>query len=283
MKKALFIYVTVLAALFIVLSWLGRGSAYNAEKVFYGAMETLRGIEKNPDVAPPMVLASAEKALRKVLDDYPKSPSANMAYPELVELLMKQRKYDEAIAVSDEMILKKPDTIALVTKALFARAVCHEKKNEWAKALVDLEILKSKYINTPLGLQAPFYAANHYLRENGPEKSGKYFDEAIAFYKGLMKSSSGTTLGYAASDMLVQVYIYTGKWEEAGMAVTGIISEYPADTAMIHQAPYIELIYVKSLKRPEKARELFVKIIEKTGDERIKQYFDAAIKKLGTS
>ncbi|MFH1664737.1 MAG: tetratricopeptide repeat protein [Candidatus Omnitrophota bacterium] len=282
MRKALLICAAVLAAIFVVLSLLGRGGEYGAEKTLHRALEKMRSIEENPDVVPPKIVASVENDLKKVLDDFPEGGSARIAYPKLAELYLKSGKYDQAIALSDEVIEKKPDNIALVSKAYFTKAFSYERKGQWDKALAELEILKDKYINTPLGLQVPFYIANYYLRAGEPDKAERSFGEAIEFYQRLMSSYAGTTLGYAASDMLVQVYIYTGKFDEAGKTVEGIISDYPSGVALVRQVPYIELIFVKMLKRPGKAAELFRKMEKETDDDRIKQYLEAAIKRTET-
>ncbi len=280
MRKVFFICAGVLLAVFVVLSLFGWNSEYAAERSLHNTLEKLRAIEKNPDVAPPKVLASIEDGLKEVLRKFPGTGPARIAYPKLAEMYVKDGKYDEAIALSDEILKNEHDNIALVSKAYFFKAVCYEKKDQWDKALVELRILQGKYVNTPLGLQTPFYIANHHLRASNMDKSRKYFDEAIAFYRGLMTEHKGTALGYAASDLLVQVYIYIGEAAKAGEIVESIISEYPTGIALVNQVPYIELIFVKTLKNTDKAVELYNEMIKKSDDDRVKKYLEAAIKRI---
>ena len=87
-------------------------------------------------------------------------------------------------------------------------------------------------------------------------------------------------LGYASSNFLVQAYMGLGNYEEAGKAVEDTIANYPGMMALMQQLPYAELIYVKTLKKPEKAIQIYEYALEKTENPKLKEMLREKIKAL---
>ena len=279
MKKLIFALIGALAAVFILLSVLGSNKEYVAEKALYRAGKAQNKIMSNPDVAPPTMVAAVERELRDVLKRYPETNAARAAHMMLVENYMTQKKYSDAVAILEQAITKYDD-IAFQSKAHFLKALVYEKMDQWGNSMKEFNLLKTRFLVTPLGMQAPMYIAQHYVNKKDPATAKEQFARAAAFYERLRQEHKGTLMGYAASNLIVQAYMYLDRYEDAGRVVEESILDYPSTLTFVQQMPFIEMIYLDKLKRPGDAIRLYRNIIDKTDDQKIEKYLDEKIGKL---
>ena len=94
MKNTILILVLILVVVFVLFSILAQGSDHAAERSFYRVMTTHKQIAANPDVAPPVMLASVENGLTEIIEEYPKSRTAKIAHITLAQFLIRNTKYD---------------------------------------------------------------------------------------------------------------------------------------------------------------------------------------------
>ncbi|MCK4463876.1 MAG: hypothetical protein KAU58_06155 [Candidatus Omnitrophica bacterium] len=282
MKKIIIGSIIILIVVYAALSLLSSRGEYAAERLFYRAGKRYSKIQINPDVAPPKMLASVERDLKTVIKKYPETEPAKAAYITLAEIYLKDKKYDESIDVLDAFISSEDKNIALLSRAYFLKGVIYEKQDKWDKALKEFTILKDKYYNTPIGLQMPLYIGLYHKKKDNLAEAEKAFNNAVIFYKNLEKEKRGTVLGYSSSNFLVQTYMGLENYEEAGNVVNDTIINYPTMMTLVQQLPYVELIYVKTLKQPEKATEIYNYIINKTKDDKLKKFLQDKITELET-
>ena len=121
------------------------------------------------------------------------------------------------------------------------------------------------------------YIAQHYAKEGQRAEAVKEFEGAISFYKKLERENRGTVLGYSSSGLLTQAYMDMNRLEEAGRSVENTILNYPGTVTYIQQLPLVELIYEKKLDRPKKAIEIYKRVLEATGDYKLKEYIHSKI------
>lgn len=280
MKKPLLILTAVLIISYVLLSLVSSDNEYRAEKLFYRANKTYNKIKTNPDVAPPALISSVERDLQKIIENYPETEAVKSAYARLVEVYMADKKYDKAIEVLDALIARQDLDLALSSRAHFLKGLAYEGLDRWNEALKEFTTLKEKYVNTPIGLQAPLYIAQYYIRKGREDEAQEALNDAAGFYEGLEEDNRGTILGYASSNLLVQTYISLERYEEAGEVVADIIAGYPTTATFIQQLPYVELIFLKALKRPQKATEIYKHILEKAEDDRLSNFLQEKIKEL---
>jgi tetratricopeptide (TPR) repeat protein len=280
MKRLIIVFIAILVMVFMVFTLLDRASDYTAEKLFYRAIKTFKTIAANPDVAPPRMVKTVEGELQIIIHQYPESPMAKSASMKLVELYYNDKQYDKALAALDQIIEKYPEDVQLVTRSLFTKASIYERQDRWDEALNVLKRLKEEYIDTPIGLQVPLYIATYYRTKGTKEEATRTFDEAVLFYNEMKGKNAGTTMGYASAAILVQVYLNFEKFDTAGKLVDEIITTYPTTTTLMQQLPYVDLIFVKILKRPENAISIYRKVIEQTSNEKVKEVLEKAIQAL---
>ena len=283
MKKVVLALIAIPIVVFIALSLMTSNKEYAAEKLFFRAGEMHNKIKSNPDVAPPALLKSLENNLLTIVKKYPKTESAKRAYLALAEVYMANERYGDCISIMDKFIASGEKEISPLSKAYFLKGLAYERQGDWNKALLEFTLLKEQYSNTPLGLQAPLYIANYYVKNNMHPQAENAFGDAAQFYKGLVDENSGNMLGYSSATMLMQAYMGLGKIEEAGAILQDNLNNYPVAALLVQQLPYVEVIYASTLKNPDKAIEIYTQIKEKINDDRIKQHLDRRIDQLKKS
>jgi len=280
MKKATLILILVLIGFYAFMFFFASGKEYKAEKAFYGAGKILNKIKLNPEATPPAMFESVESRLENIVKRYPDTGIAKRAYVILAEVYITDKKYDRALSILDTFKAKYEKEPALLARAHFLKGVAYEKQGKWDRALEEFYILKTEYVNTTFGLQIPLYVANHYAKEGKAVQAEEEYNSAAAFYTKLEKENAGSLLGYASSSFLIQTYMELGKYEEAGRVVEETIANYPGATVLMQQLPYVEIIFVNTLKNTQKAISIYESVLKKANDANLKNALEAKIKAL---
>jgi len=280
MRKIVIILIVVLVLAYMGLSLVSRDKEYAAEKAFYATTKKLNEISRNPDVVTPAMYDSIEVGLEEIIKKYKETKTVPFSYIRLAEVYIADKKYDNAILTLNNFIEAGNKNVALLARAHFLKGVSYERQGQWQSALKEFHILRDKYTDTPLGIQIPAYIADHYEREKEPEKAKVAYAEAISFYTSLEERNKGTMLGYAAATMKTEIYYKIGQYEDAGKSIEYTIMNYPSEIAITQQLPYIQEIYLKALKRPDKVIELYEYIITITENEKLKTALRGQIKRL---
>ena len=280
MKKTVIILILILVAVYGILSIVSSNNDYAAERLFFKATKINRKIIANPDVAPPVMLASVENTLKRILDKYPKSKIVQAAHLGLAEFHLVNKRYEQARSTCDQIINAYSENKLLLSKAQFLKATTYEKENQWEKALEEYKVLRDSYPKTPLGLGVPLYIGNYYTGKEKYTRAHKAYNQAVQFYRKLESENKGDALGYTAANLSLQANVRLKRYEQAGETVENIIHDYPKLVVFIEQLPIIEAIFIKQLNKPEKAKELYQKIKEKVEDSRVIEFIDGKIKAL---
>ena len=282
MKKTIFLLISVLIIVYIILSILSLGGEYAAEKLLHRAVKINERIAANPDVVPPALFMAVERNLEGIIKRFPNTKTAKAARLALAEFYVTHKKFDGALLVLDGIINSNVEDRVMLSKAHFLKGNVYEKQNQWSKALVEYKTLRDEYKETSLGLQAPIYIGNYYRSNGRDAEAAKTYNEAVIFYEKLERQNRGKTLGYLASNFLMQSYVNLRKYEEAGKVIENAIDNYPSKLTYLQHAPNVETIFVKILKNPQKAIKIYEKIKEKTDDDKFKEFLEKKINALSS-
>lgn len=280
MKKIIIIMLSVLLALYILLSVGTSGNEYAAERLFYRAMKMNGKISANPDVAPPRLLAYVENNLKTLLAKYPKTAVARTAGVTLAEFYIANKRYEDALSRVDLMIKAYDKDPAVLSAAYFLKGRAYEKQDKWPAALKEYKKLQDDYTSTELGMQIPLYIAKYYADKGRDADARQAYSEAAAFYKKLEKDNSGKGLGYISNMLLLQSYLSVKNYEESGNVIEETINKYRSGETLRQLLPQVENIIVKELKRPEKAIEIYNNIKANTKEEKLIKFLDKEIELL---
>ena len=277
MLKTLLVTTVILVIISAALSVLGQSSEYIAEKLMYQASSKYSSIVSNPDVVPPAMIKYVEGNLKKVIEKFPAGRTAKLAHLKLIEVYFANKKYDETLLLTDNMLTKYSDDAVLSSKAQLTRAAVYESKGNWAGAEQELVALQQRYANTPTGLRAPYYIAAYYNRKGNDKELKRVLNEAVIFYRNLKEQHAGSSLGYESSTKLMETYLNLGRYDEAGEAIKDIIEEYPGSATVLKHSAYIDVIFVDKLQDPEGAIEIYEYGIKASENDKIRQYFQQKI------
>lgn len=266
MKRIILVLVLILVAVYAILSVLGSNSENAAEKLFYRATKTYRKIAINPEIAPPAMLAAVENDLQQIVEKFPEAKVAKIAQFALAEFYLTNKKYNQALAALDAVISKYKQDIAMTSRAQFFKGLAYERQNLWGQALVEYEILRDKYTDTPLGLQVPLYIGNYYTEKEKYALAEEAYSQATVFYQRLERENKAKVFGYMAANFLLQTQIKRQDYEQAAEVVQNTINNYPSALTFTQQLPNVELIFIQQLKNPERALEIYRTMKEKTTD-----------------
>jgi tetratricopeptide (TPR) repeat protein len=280
MKKVVVILIFMLIIVHVVLSVLGSGGEYAAEKLFYHAMKANSRIVVNPDVAPPPVLAQVENDLKTLITKYPNANITKRANTVLVEFYTTYKQYDKGLDVISSMMDKYKSDEVIMSTVHFMKGDIYEKQNNWPKALAEFELLRDKYPYSRLGIQIPIYIAKYYDSKGQGSEATSAYSEARSFYRRIEKENSGNGLGFAASTLLFQTYMNTRNYEEAGSVLEETINTYMGQTAVLQLLGQVENIFVTKLNEPEKAIKIYKNLAEKMRDGKLKKVLQKRIDEL---
>lgn len=280
MKKIIITLILILTAVSILLSVLGSGGEFAAEKLFYRAMKTNSKIVANPDIAPPLLLGRVENNLKTLIAEYPGANITRIANIALVEFYTAHKRYDKALDVINSIMKAYNSDEIIMTTVYFMKGVIHEKQNDWPGALKEFEILRDKYPYSQLGIQIPIYIAKYYDSKGQDQEARSAYNEARAFYGNIEKDHSGKRTGFAASTLLFQTYMNTRNYEEAGKVLEDTINTYMGQPAVLQLLPQVENVFVTKLNDPQRAVEIYKNISGKIRDGKLKKALQKKIDEL---
>ncbi|MDP3791847.1 MAG: tetratricopeptide repeat protein [Candidatus Omnitrophota bacterium] len=280
MKKIILILISILVAIFVILSVFGMGGEYEAEKLFYRAMKVNSKITINPDVAPPALLLVVENNLNKLITKYPKANITKTANIALLEFYIAHKNYNKGMSLAGSMIQTYKEDLFILSVAQFLKGVIYEKQNDWSRALTEFITLRDKYPNTQLGVQIPLYIAKYYDTKGEDSKAMEAYGQAQSFYENMEKEYEGKNMGYIASAMLIQTFVSSRNYEKAGASIEYAIDKYYSQMALVQLLPLVENIIVTKLKNSEKAVDIYNNILAKSKDEKLKKVLQKRIDEL---
>lgn len=280
MKKLILTGVIILAAIYAILTLLGSGGEYAAEKIFYWTMKNASKISLNPDAAPPAQLAEVENSLKLLLKKYPDTNSARLAHIALAEFYIANKRYKDAMDAAEATSKAYSADMDILSTVQFLRGTICEKEGRWDKALKEFDILKEKYPATQLGMQIPIYIGKYYDTKGMYSEARTAYQDAAKFYIKMGKEYAGKMLGYTSSVLLIQTYLSLKDYESAGSVLDNTLHSYPSRLSFSQLLPQVENIFVKNLNNPKKAIELYKYIISEAKNSRIRKLLTKRIEAL---
>jgi len=278
-KKVILLMILTLAVTFGALKVINIGSEFTAEKLLYKTLNVYKNIPFGAGEQFLGMQMQVEDNLRSIISRFPGGDSTKAAHLNLAGLYLEVEKYNEAVSVADEVLDKYKNDTHTSSRAQFIKGVSYERKGKWGRALDEFKILQKNYPKTRLSLEIPLYILRHYKRSGDTDQLNKRAQRVIAYYGRIIAKYKGGPLGYYAGNMLVQTYMALDRYEEAGSVLKNMIVIYP-EMLTVRQLPYVELIFVKILKKPAEALEIYKYITINTKDHKLKKFLETKIDEL---
>jgi len=100
-------------------------------------------------------------------------------------------------------------------------------------------------------------------------EASKAFVEAVEFYQKRAGENVKKVRGYVSSNLLIQSYMELGDYEKAGKTLESVLAVYASEVAFVQQLPKVDRIFVKHLKSPSKAIEIYRNVQQNTKNSKL--------------
>lgn len=287
MKKAVLIYIGILAGVFILFSLLGRNSDYAVEQMAWKVRRAHMDILKDPKVIPAQTFDEVINGYQKIINRYPNSkliPGLRMLVGNAYHV---KKDYETSREKFNEIIKLYPQNKELQAEALGAIGKTYEAQDNWPGARKIYDRIMAEYALTRMGLGIPIYIANHYKAQNDYQKTLDAYDRAITHYNTLTAQNPDSPVEYTALRYLGDCYLDQKRWREAVDVLGKITAKYGLPGHMNTHTRDIILktintVSVHQLQDYELPLQIYQDIITKNPNHPWKDYFQKMVNALST-
>ncbi len=225
MRKTLFIFIIILAGIFIALS-LWDTSEYGLEKKVWRLQKKFTSLTHDPDMIPDQEFENLAGRYQVLLDNYPEAKMAPRLYLQMARVYLLKKDYDKARAVLNEAMDKYGAKPLVAGELLYTIGRSYEPQDKPEKALETYRSIIKEYPMTPQGLNLPLYIVEYYKRLGQPEESARQLKMATEFYRQMAKQEPHSRLELDSLRFLTTSYIAQKQWQNAVKTMTDILMKY---------------------------------------------------------
>mgnify|MGYP001594856021 FL=1 len=287
MKKAVLIYIGILAGVFVLFSLLGRDSDYAIEQMAWKVQREYIDILKDPKVVPEQTFNKVIRDYQKIIERYPSSKLTPMIRMLVGNVYHVKKDYETSREKFNEIIELYPQNRELQAQALSAIGRTYEAQDNWPGARKIYDRIVADYALTRTGLGIPLYIANHYKGVNDYQKTMDAYERAITHYNALAAQNPDSPAEYNSLRYLSNCYLDQKRWREAVEALGKITAKYGRPERMNIRTldiilKTINTVSVYQLKDYELPLQIYQDIITKDPNHPWKDYFQKMIDTLST-
>ncbi len=206
--------------------------------------------------------ARARALLEELLKQYPNHDVAPQARFEIARMILAQNQNEAGRQILKEVIKNSANNPGLAARAQEEIAMSYEREGQWVQALNEYRWLAKQYETLPPALNALLRVAYHYTNANNQQLAQHAYDDAIAYYQGLINKYPRSVLAALAQEHIANCFIAQKRWDEAAAAASGI--ENILDSAVGKVSSYMLLgnIY-ESSGQNERAIKIYNEFIQR--------------------
>lgn len=255
----------------VITSCIGCGGYYYAEKTYWHVNRKHGETIRTPAEATEKEFHQTINALKKVVSGYPAWKKSAEIQFRIGEMYIARKDFDNARKELMEVVMNFPEQQELCAHAQFLIGSLFEKQGDWKEALHNYEELIERYPNTTVGLQVPLYIAHYYQRHNLKKESERTYADATHKYTNLIEKNPYSKLVPVIQYFVTLAYGRQEKWNELVDTLQRMVDKYP-DAEVAPVTLYrMAAIYRDVLHNPDKAKDLYNKIILKYPNSRLQK------------
>ena len=256
----------------------GTNNIYNAEKMFFEAEKIKKNILINPDIANPEEYEKADNAYQKIIEIFNQNNKVReiktivgRSWLARAELLLLQKKYDDAINVYQKIIQRSDSDKELSAVAQYSIASSLQKLQRFDAAIDAYQrvvrnyqpVLSDTLLPNMNILQIPIYIARLYRQQQKNHLVDQQYADARAYYQRICQQYPRSMISLAAENQIAVSFGDQGQWEQAVEMLNGMILKYQNMPELFNVMFTLGNIYHLQLHQPEKALDVFHRIIQK--------------------
>ncbi len=252
---------TVLA-LFVLLFLTGCGGDYSAERMYWHVQRKHTPAISAPGDVSGEEFAAAAEALDGVVTRFPHwRHSADIQF-RIGTMYAAREEFDRARREFEKVYMNFPQNRELSARALFAIGRLYEVRDRWSDALPVYNQVMEQYEGTVIAMQLPLYIGRYYQQHGMIVESENAYDAAIRRYANYIELNPYGENVPVLQNLILIAYGNQGKWDRAAGRLTDMAENNPESQAAPIALYRAARIYGGLLNRPERASELYRKIID---------------------
>ena len=177
-----------------------------------------------------------------------------------------KKSFDKAREIYDIIIFAHQGRPELVAPALFRKGQTYQAEGNWPGALTIFQDIIEQYPRTQEAVSIPLYIARYYVTEGDENSARQAYAKAIDHFKEMAIQYPGTKAAAMADNLAVRTYLEMQDWNGAVSFINELDNKYKLgpDTLFV-----LAGLYAQRLQEPEKARQLYERIIADFPDQKV--------------
>lgn len=199
----------------------------------------------------------ARETFKKFSQLYPVHELAPFASYGVGRTYLEEKQYKRALEIFNQLKTKYSNDSRLVPAVQFQIGLCYYRQKNWTEAKSQLDRLIAKYPDSPEGMQAALFMANHYQEVGDTTNRDLQFEKALKQYQAIVEKNPNSPLGYSAAQMMTEVYVQQERWEDAAYMLEQIIKNTPDNPSKGNVYFLLGQLYETKIKDKSKANQIY--------------------------
>ncbi|OGC76650.1 MAG: hypothetical protein A2Z27_03415 [candidate division Zixibacteria bacterium RBG_16_50_21] len=223
--------------------------------------------------------AKSRETFNRFVDLYPAHELTPFATYGVGRTYYQQKQYQKALEVFDKVKADYALNPRVVPATQFQIGLTYYQMGNWERAKTELDWLILNYPDSPEGMKAVPFIADFYRGQNNAQLAKSYFEKAVKQYGQIIQKDPKSSAAYAATQLMTEVYLTQGLWQEAANTLEDHLQANPTSPANAEVLILLGQLYEEKLKNKDKANRTYATFLMKfPQDPRAKEALERAKK-----
>jgi outer membrane protein assembly factor BamD (BamD/ComL family) len=192
----------------------------------------------------------------KITTAHPRSKEAPTALLMKGNILLEDKKYDDAAAAYDRVLEEYGGSGPEEVEARWQLAILEESRNNWIEASLHYKAVYTSFPTTIQGMEAPLRVAAHYRKTGESEALEAAYERAAEHYDRLSSMQYSEMVRIVAEEYHVRTLVEQERWKEAASRLLALPDRYPQYHKFKENYLMAAAIYETELDDPDRAAEI---------------------------
>ncbi|MCI0531006.1 MAG: tetratricopeptide repeat protein [candidate division Zixibacteria bacterium] len=199
----------------------------------------------------------ARETFQKFAKLYPSHELAPFARYGVGRTYLEENQYQRALDIFNQLKTRYSNDSRVVPAVQFQIGQAYYRQKNWPEAKSQLDQLINKYPDSPEGMQAALFIANHYQQVKDISKRDLQYEKALKQYQNIVEKNPNSALGFTAAQMMTEVYVQQERWADAAQMLEEIIKNTPESPGKGDVYFLLGQLYEAKLKDKLKANKTY--------------------------
>jgi tetratricopeptide (TPR) repeat protein len=207
--------------------------------------------------------AQAIDQYKKIKETYPDSREAPRALLAAADIHLREKRYDEALALYRMVTENYRDAGAETVQAEWQIASILTTQGNWNEASLKYKEIYQNFPRTEQGLKSPLAIIKNYRKKKEQAAARAAYEQALDHYERLISSQVPARVKIMAESHIVTAHSEMEHWEEAADRLLVLPDRYPGYPGFWGNYLIAASIYEKELGSPDRAAEVLKQCMDR--------------------